>query len=111
MLVGDAAHTFSPCIGQGTNQAFADAVALARAVSEGASLDEVAPAYTRRRHRGATAFWHMARAVMNPRLWRIIDMEQRLTPDRMATAGWARAIRPDAVVRGVLADGGLGRAG
>ena len=49
VLVGDAAHSMSPQLGQGVNMALMDAQALARALREGGTLEAALQAYQRER--------------------------------------------------------------
>lgn len=52
-VIGDAAHSTSPQLGQGANMALLDAAALAHGMRTGASVDEALAAYAEARR------WHM----------------------------------------------------
>lgn len=49
VVIGDAAHATSPQLGQGTNLALLDAVALAHSLAYAADLPSALAAYTRAR--------------------------------------------------------------
>lgn len=106
-VAGDAAHTLSPSSGQGTNQAFEDAVALAVALRDHADLEAAGPSYSRSRHRRASIFWRLAKFTTDPVMARLNQLNGRVLPASAATAGWLRITRPSAVVRQVLSAGGL----
>jgi len=105
VLAGDAAHSLNPALGQGTNQAFTDAVALGAAVSTSRAADEVLATYSRSRSRRATMFWRMAKMTLHPALARFSDLA-RWNSDGMATRSWRLLTRPDPVVRAALASEG-----
>ncbi len=46
LIIGDAAHAMSPQLGQGTNLALLDAVALANCIEQHANVSEALAAYT-----------------------------------------------------------------
>jgi 2-polyprenyl-6-methoxyphenol hydroxylase-like FAD-dependent oxidoreductase len=52
-IIGDAAHSTSPQLGQGANMALLDAAALAHALEKGASVEEALALYA------STRRWHM----------------------------------------------------
>jgi len=104
-LLGDAAHSFSSSIGQGTNQAFEDAVALAQAAGAGSDLDQAGRRYTRSRHRRATLYWQYARLATQPALSRVNELNQRLTPSSVTTMSWHRVTRPSRQVRKLVESG------
>jgi len=52
-LIGDAAHSTSPQLGQGVNMGLLDALALAEALAADSGLDDALPAYARARR------WHI----------------------------------------------------
>lgn len=106
-LAGDAAHALSPSIGQGTNQAFCDAVALAVAVRHAPSTKDALDRYRRSRHRRASAYWWWARLTMAPAAGPSIGLNQRMATDAVATRYWSKATGPDPVVRRVTDLGGL----
>lgn len=101
VLLGDAAHALNPALGQGTNQAFTDAVALARAVSRSGSADDVLPTYSRSRARRTTLYWRMAKTMLNP-WYSTMTNSLGWTTNRMATRSWTLLTRPDPVVRETL---------
>ena len=102
VLVGDAAHSFNPAIGQGTNQAFTDAVVLADVVSRTDRAGDVLGDYAGRRDRRVTMLWRMSQMSLNPAFARFSDIA-RWNSDRMATRSWTVLVRPDRVVRRVVA--------
>ncbi len=59
VLIGDAAHSMSPQLGQGVNMALADALALRDALRDASALPEALDAYQRerRRHLDIYHFW------------------------------------------------------
>jgi 2-polyprenyl-6-methoxyphenol hydroxylase-like FAD-dependent oxidoreductase len=65
VVVGDAAHATSPQLGQGTNLALLDAVALADCLSQHSSLPTALAAYTAAR-KGHTHFYSQASRMLTP---------------------------------------------
>ena len=106
-VAGDAAHTLSPSSGQGTNQAFEDAVALAVALSDHPDAEAAGLAYSRARYRRASTFWRLAKLTTDPVMARLNQLNGRVLPSSAATAGWLRITQPCAPVRQVLSAGGL----
>jgi FAD-dependent urate hydroxylase len=49
LLIGDAAHAFSPLLAQGAAMAIEDAVALAELLGQGGDIDQVLRSYEARR--------------------------------------------------------------
>jgi 2-polyprenyl-6-methoxyphenol hydroxylase-like FAD-dependent oxidoreductase len=99
VLLGDAAHSLSPSLGQGAAQAFTDAAALAQAVLHSLTADHVASRYKRLRARRAMLTWLAAEANMNPHVVGLYDLAGRLMSDRMTTLAWIPYTRPDPAVR------------
>jgi 2-polyprenyl-6-methoxyphenol hydroxylase-like FAD-dependent oxidoreductase len=65
VVIGDAAHATSPQLGQGTNLALLDAVALTQALSTAADLPSALAAYTQAR-RGHLHFYSQASRLLTP---------------------------------------------
>jgi 2-polyprenyl-6-methoxyphenol hydroxylase-like FAD-dependent oxidoreductase len=65
VVIGDAAHATSPQLGQGTNLALLDAVALADCLSQHSSLPTALAAYTAAR-KGHTHFYSQASRMLTP---------------------------------------------
>jgi 2-polyprenyl-6-methoxyphenol hydroxylase-like FAD-dependent oxidoreductase len=65
VIIGDAAHGMSPQLGQGTNLALLDALALGECVTEKATLEEAFASYTRRR-RGHLRYYQWASRWLTP---------------------------------------------
>ena len=63
VLIGDAAHAMSPQLGQGANLALADAVALAEAMRDHASLTHALPAFEKKRRPIVSYYSLMSRAL------------------------------------------------
>lgn len=63
ILIGDAAHAMSPQLGQGANLALADAVALAQALRDHASLTHALPAFEKKRRPIVSYYSLMSRAL------------------------------------------------
>jgi 2-polyprenyl-6-methoxyphenol hydroxylase-like FAD-dependent oxidoreductase len=61
-VIGDAAHSTSPQLGQGANMALLDAAALAFALERAASVDDALDAYARSRRRHVRVFQALSRA-------------------------------------------------
>ncbi|MBU2109271.1 MAG: FAD-dependent monooxygenase [Alphaproteobacteria bacterium] len=61
-VIGDAAHSTSPQLGQGANMALLDAAALAFALERAASVDDALDAYARSRRRHVRVFQTLSRA-------------------------------------------------
>jgi 2-polyprenyl-6-methoxyphenol hydroxylase-like FAD-dependent oxidoreductase len=94
-LVADAAHTLSPSVGQGTNLAFEDAVALALAIRDHEDLESAGRAYSRSRQRRAKALWRLAKLSTDPVMGRFNELMIRILPPSATTAGWLRlTVRP-----------------
>ncbi len=65
VVIGDAAHATSPQLGQGTNLALLDAVALADCLSQYADMPSALAAYTRAR-KGHLHFYSQASRFLTP---------------------------------------------
>ncbi len=65
VYVGDAAHAMSPQLGQGSNLALLDAIALSTALKSHASLEHSLPAYTRAR-RAQLAYYQFVNRALTP---------------------------------------------
>ena len=65
VVIGDAAHATSPQLGQGTNLALLDAVALTQALSTAPNLPSALAAYTQAR-RGHLHFYSQASRLLTP---------------------------------------------
>lgn len=61
-VIGDAAHSTSPQLGQGANMALLDAAALAYALERAASVDDALDVYARSRRRHVRVFQALSRA-------------------------------------------------
>jgi FAD-dependent urate hydroxylase len=101
-LLGDAAHSLNPALGQGTNQAFTDAVVLADTLRRAGSANGVLATYSRRRRLRTTAYWRLARWMLSPTFSRMSDYSARWTSDDAATRSWTLLTRVDPTVRRVL---------
>lgn len=62
-VIGDAAHSTSPQLGQGANMALLDAAALAYALAGAASVEEALDAYARSRRRHVRLFQALSLAL------------------------------------------------
>ncbi|RVX41416.1 FAD-dependent urate hydroxylase [Nonomuraea polychroma] len=87
-LVGDAAHTMPPTLGQGANQTLEDAWVLGRELAEGGDLVERLRAYEKARYPHINLVSRLAKR--NPANWRTPPMLARLFPETMQTAMLAR---------------------
>ena len=65
VVIGDAAHATSPQLGQGTNLALLDAVALAGSLAKHSTLPNALAAYTRER-KGHLHFYSQASRLLTP---------------------------------------------
>ena len=65
VIIGDAAHATSPQLGQGTNLALLDAVALAESLANSESIPAALAAYTRAR-KGHLHFYSQASRLLTP---------------------------------------------
>lgn len=65
VVIGDAAHATSPQLGQGTNLALLDAVALAGSLAKQSTLPNALAAYTRER-KGHLHFYSQASRLLTP---------------------------------------------
>ena len=65
VIIGDAAHATSPQLGQGTNLALLDAVALSECLANSASIPEALSAYTQSR-KGHLHFYSQASRLLTP---------------------------------------------
>lgn len=65
VVIGDAAHATSPQLGQGTNLALLDAVALAQSVDDADDVASALVAYTRSR-KGHLQFYSQASRLLTP---------------------------------------------
>lgn len=61
-VIGDAAHSTSPQLGQGANMALLDAQALAHALSASPTIEDALDAYVRARRRHVRVFQALSRA-------------------------------------------------
>jgi 2-polyprenyl-6-methoxyphenol hydroxylase-like FAD-dependent oxidoreductase len=90
-LIGDAAHPFTPNLGQGAAIALEDAVALADCLSSSPDTPAGVHAYAKSRRMRALAVWGasnaMGRAIQTPRAScsALRDLIVDATPDRVAT--------------------------
>ncbi|MGS1093596.1 FAD-dependent oxidoreductase [Aquamicrobium terrae] len=74
-VIGDAAHSTSPQLGQGANMALLDAAALAHALREKASIEDALATYARARR------WHIRSFQMLSRLFTpFYQSDSRLLP-------------------------------
>lgn len=64
-VIGDAAHSTSPQLGQGANMALLDAAALAHALNSNLTVDEALRSYARLR-RGHVRFYQAMSAIFTP---------------------------------------------
>lgn len=104
VLLGDAAHSLSPSGGQGSKEAFVDAVALGRAIAGNTSLDAALDAYTRSRARRSLRAYRQSTYSMRPIMSRLLAT--RITPPGpLATRAAAALVGPDALVRRALDTG------
>jgi len=98
-VIGDAAHTTSPQLGQGANMALLDAAALASALRGGGELAAALQRYAalRRRH---VRFFQLASLLLTPLYQsdsvllallrdRLVGLSRLLAPTRRLTAGLA----------------------
>src|SRR5207248_4816070 len=97
-LLGDAAHSLSPSGGQGSTEAFVDAVALGRAVRHSATVAVALNAYSKARYRRSQRAFRQSSWPMRPIASRMIAMSIS-PPDFLATRAAAILMRPDPVVR------------
>jgi 2-polyprenyl-6-methoxyphenol hydroxylase-like FAD-dependent oxidoreductase len=65
VVIGDAAHATSPQLGQGTNLALLDAIALAHSLAHAADMPSALAAYTRAR-KGHLHFYSQASRILTP---------------------------------------------
>ena len=65
VYVGDAAHAMSPQLGQGSNLALLDALALATALNSHGSLEQALPAYSHSR-RAQLAYYQFVNRALTP---------------------------------------------
>jgi 2-polyprenyl-6-methoxyphenol hydroxylase-like FAD-dependent oxidoreductase len=65
VVIGDAAHATSPQLGQGTNLALLDAIALAHSLAQAADMPSALAAYTRAR-KGHLHFYSQASRILTP---------------------------------------------
>jgi 2-polyprenyl-6-methoxyphenol hydroxylase-like FAD-dependent oxidoreductase len=119
VLVGDAAHSTSPQLGQGANQGLIDAVVLADAL---AGTNDLATAFARyqKARRAHVGFYQLASAAMTPFFQsdsRTLALVRDLTFDRLKVVPYLRREmvrtlaglktgpfswrRPDAIVNGL----------
>lgn len=75
VVIGDAAHATSPQLGQGTNLALLDAVALAHALREVTDVPQALEQYTQQRQ-GHTHFYGQASRWLTP----LFQSDQRMLP-------------------------------
>jgi 2-polyprenyl-6-methoxyphenol hydroxylase-like FAD-dependent oxidoreductase len=87
VLVGDAAHSFPPDLGQGVNSALEDVVVLGGAL-EAAGDDPAAAAnlYQERRLQDASALARLMQVGREPRCWRLLAMQCLSACDEADTA-------------------------
>jgi FAD-dependent urate hydroxylase len=103
VLLGDAAHSLSPSGGQGSTEAFVDAVALGRAVRHSATVAVALNAYSQARYRRSQRAFRQSSWPMRPIASRMIAMSIS-PPDFLATRAAAVLMRPDPVVRQAIND-------
>jgi 2-polyprenyl-6-methoxyphenol hydroxylase-like FAD-dependent oxidoreductase len=65
VVIGDAAHATSPQLGQGTNLALLDAIALAHSLAQATDMPTALAAYTRAR-KGHLHFYSQASRILTP---------------------------------------------
>lgn len=87
-LVGDAAHTMPPTLGQGANQTLEDAWVLGRELARGGDPAARLRAYEQARYPHISLVSRLARR--NPANWRIPPFLGRLIPDTSQTGMLAR---------------------
>lgn len=88
VVIGDAAHATSPQLGQGTNLALLDALALGEALREPGPLDEALARYTQARH-AHNHFYGQASRWLTP----LFQSDQRLLPAlRNLFMGWSGSL-------------------
>lgn len=105
VLLGDAAHSLSPSGGQGSKEAFVDAVALGQAIARNASLDAALDVYTKMRARRSRRAFRLSTYSMRPIMSRL--MATRITPPGpLALRAAAALLGPDPLVRRAL-DAGI----
>ncbi len=92
-LLGDAAHAMGPALGQGANQAFVDAVALAEALRKHGVTETALQHYERSRRRPALALWGQSQAALLLRRTGLFN-SIGLLPDSLANRIFAQSIRP-----------------
>ncbi|MGI5156068.1 FAD-dependent oxidoreductase [Microbispora sp. CA-102843] len=87
-LVGDAAHTMPPTLGQGANQTLEDAWVLARELAKGGDPAARLRAYEQARYPHVSLVSRLAKR--NPANWRMPPVLARLVPETAQTAMLAR---------------------
>jgi 2-polyprenyl-6-methoxyphenol hydroxylase-like FAD-dependent oxidoreductase len=88
VVIGDAAHATSPQLGQGTNLALLDAVALAQCLSTAQDMPSALAAYTQAR-RGHLHFYSQASRLLTPLFQSDLTVLPWLRDIFLATsAGW-----------------------
>ncbi len=88
VVIGDAAHATSPQLGQGTNLALLDAVALAQSISSASDMPSALAAYTQAR-RGHLHFYSQASRLLTPLFQSDLTVLPWLRDVFLATsAGW-----------------------
>jgi len=91
-LVGDAAHSTSPQLGQGANNGLLDALALRDALASTTDVVSALDLYARTR-RGHVRFYQMASAIMTPFFqsdWAALALARDLTFNRLKLLPYLR---------------------
>jgi 2-polyprenyl-6-methoxyphenol hydroxylase-like FAD-dependent oxidoreductase len=91
-LIGDSAHSTSPQLGQGANNALLDACALAAGLAEGRTIEEGLALYAKAR-RPHVRFYQLASALMTPIFQgdsHVLPLGRDLIFNRLKIVPWLR---------------------